>query len=64
MTKNEAKKLQAGDKVECTHNRRIYTVQSVLLTSDDKRDKVPLIVTTEGLVITHRLVRTDFFDNP
>ena len=56
MTSKEAKKLQAGDQVRCTHNRRTYTVQSLVLTSTDKRAKVPLVVTTEGIVITHKLL--------
>jgi len=59
MTKNEAKKLQAGDKV--THNRKVYSVQSLILESDwwwcgDKYDNPPLVVTTDGAVIAHRLL--------
>ena len=56
MTRKEARKLQAGDRVRCTHDRMTYTIQSVVLTSADKRDKVPLVVTTEGIVITHKLL--------
>lgn len=56
MSKVKATKLQAGDQVVCTHDRRTYTVASLILTSPDKRDRVPLVVMTDGQVITHRLL--------
>ena len=57
MNKTKAESLQAGDQVRCTYDGKTYTVRSVVLTSPDARDKVPLIVTTEGRVITHRLLK-------
>jgi hypothetical protein len=57
MNKTNAKKLQAGDQVFCTHDRKTYTVASVILKSPDRHDKVPLIVTTDGSVITHAMLK-------
>lgn len=57
MNKTNAKKLQTGDQVFCTHDRKTYTVASLILTSPDKHDRVPLVVTTDGSVITHRLLK-------